>query len=859
MTQPRFDSPSRSSLQAAQAQESTTLPPPAQAALLQAALEAGLDSLLDHAPAGIIRCTREGVPLLANREAVRLFGFRSEAALLEGIRDVRAVFMAPGNCERVGRLFTAQEGVQGEELMLLQPDETPHWVQVSTRPLGGPDAGELAAPWGLMDIFLTDIASRKRAEDALRQANLVVELSPVLLMVWEMEGDWPLTYISQNITQLGHSAKALLAGGATMASLTPPDDMAALRREVLRHSGTEHAKFAVDCRLRCSDGTSKWMETRITLLPPRLGLPARCQAIMLDVTSRKQAEEHMLQQKAYFQQLFENSPQAIVICDRDGNVTGVNRAFEKMFGYEFQELWSKRLGPFIVPSGLAPQAEEMTRRLSQGEHVAAETIRRRKDGQIVHVYMLSFPIIINNEMEGAYRIFLDITERKRAEEQLVFHSFHDKLTGLPNRALLLDRLRRAMERAKRHGRARYALLYVDLDRFKLVNDSLGHAAGDQLIQITSQRIARILQPIDTVSRLGGDEFCVLLDSVYSQDDAERVARDVLQEVEEPVELLHRKLQFTASIGIAMGSLQVDNEEMLLRDADIAMSMAKERGKNTYVVFDPSMRSRVQDAMQLEAELRRAIVHEEIVAHYQPIFSIKDNSLLGFEALARWRHPDRGLIFPAEFIERAEETGLIVSLGRQVLATALRDLAEWREKYVAANRLIMSVNLSARQFMQADLVEQVRQVVKASGLPPQCLCLELTESVVMENAASARVLLERLKQLQVQLAVDDFGTGYSSLAYLHQFPLDSLKVDRSFVQRLGQRDSDNAIVNAIIQLSQALKLRVVAEGVEEPFQLEILRSLGCTAAQGYLLGKPKPADVIRQMLAGMDTGDLSPAC
>ncbi|MCA1986452.1 MAG: EAL domain-containing protein, partial [Desulfovibrio sp.] len=516
-------------------------------------------------------------------------------------------------------------------------------------------------------------------------------------------------------------------------------------------------------------------------------------------------------------------------------------------------------GPFIVPSGLAPQAEEMTRRLSQGEHVAAETIRRRKDGQIVHVYMLSFPIIINNEMEGAYRIFLDITERKRAEEQLVFHSFHDKLTGLPNRALLLDRLRRAMERAKRHGRARYALLYVDLDRFKLVNDSLGHAAGDQLIQIISQRIARILQPIDTVSRLGGDEFCVLLDSVYSQDDAERVARDVLQEVEEPVELLHRKLQFTASIGIAMGSLQVDNEEMLLRDADIAMSMAKERGKNTYVVFDPSMRSRVQDAMQLEAELRRAIVHEEIVAHYQPIFSIKDNSLLGFEALARWRHPDRGLIFPAEFIERAEETGLIVSLGRQVLATALRDLAEWRDKYVAANRLIMSVNLSARQFKQADLEEQVRQVVKASGLPPQCLCLELTESVVMENAASARVLLERLKQLQVQLAVDDFGTGYSSLAYLHQFPLDSLKVDRSFVQRLGQRDSDNAIVNAIIQLAQALNLRVVAEGVEEPFQLEILRSLGCTAAQGYLLGKPKPAEVIRQMLAGMDAGDLSPAC
>ncbi|WP_051286719.1 sensor domain-containing protein [Megalodesulfovibrio gigas] len=833
------------------------------AAAGKAISEAGVQSLFENAPVGILRCTRDGVPLLVNREAVRLFGYRTAEALLATVKDVPAAFMTPGGCEGARRLFASPQGLHGEELLLLQPDETSIWVQASTRvTVPASHANQPGSPLsqgddsaGLLDLFITDIAARKRAEDALRQANLVVELSPVLLLVWEMEQDWPLVHISQNITLLGHSAKALLAAGASMASLMPPEDVAALRQEVQRCAAEDSDKFALDCRLRCSDGTIKWMETRITLLPPRPGLPARCQAIMLDVTSRKLAESRMLQQKAYFQQLFENSPQAIVICDRDGNVSGVNRAFEKMFGYEFTELWNKRLGPFIVPAGLAPQAEEMTRRLSQGEHVAAETIRRRKDGQIVHVYMLSFPIIINDEMEGAYRIFLDITERKRAEEQLVFHSFHDKLTGLPNRALLLDRLRRAMERAKRHGRARYALLYVDLDRFKLVNDSLGHAAGDQLIQITSQRIARLLQPIDTVSRLGGDEFCVLLDSVYSREDAERVARELLQEVEEPVELLHRRLQFTASIGIAMGDLQVDNEEMLLRDADIAMSMAKERGKNTYVVFDPSMRSRVQDAMRLETELRRAIAQEEIVAHYQPIVSVADNVLLGFEALARWRHPERGLIFPGEFIELAEETGLIVNLGRQILSAALQDLASWCTVHPAASRLTMSVNLSARQFMQSDLVEQVRQAVRASGMPAQCLCLELTESVVMENAASARVLLERLKALQVRLAVDDFGTGYSSLAYLHQFPLDSLKVDRSFVQRLGRQDSDNAIVHAIIQLAQALRLRVVAEGVEEVAQLEVLQSLGCDAAQGYLLGKPMPAEAVLRLLAGLDSETL----
>ncbi|GAB7082264.1 sensor domain-containing protein [Megalodesulfovibrio paquesii] len=823
----------------------------------QAVSDAGIRSLFENAPVGILRCTRDGVPLLVNREAARLFGHRTVESFLNSVQDVRTAFTTPGGRDRTAQLFAEGSNVQGEEMLLLQVDETPVWVQLSARHVESGQAlqaeGGSGSP-GILDFFLTDIAERKRAEDALRQANLVVELSPVLLVVWEMEGDWPLIYVSQNITLLGHSAKALIASGATMASLLPPEDMASLRQEALRRHCTESTKFSMDCRLRGSDGEFKWMETRITLLPPRLGLPARCQAIMLDITSRKQVEERMLQQKAYFQQLFENSPQAIAICDREGSVTGVNKAFEKLFGYEFEEIWSKRLGPFIVPAGLAPQAEEMTRRLSQGEHVAAETIRRRKDGQIVHVYMLSFPIIINEEMQGAYRIFLDITERKRAEEQLVFHSFHDKLTGLPNRALLLDRLRRAMERAKRHGRAPFALLFVDIDRFKLVNDSLGHAAGDQLIQIIGQRIARLMQPIDTVSRLGGDEFGVLLDSVYSQDDAERMAREILQEIEEPVELMHRRLQFTASIGIAMGDLEVDHEEMLLRDADIAMSMAKDRGKNTFVVFNASMRDRLQDAMQLEEELRRAIAHEEIVAHYQPIVSIKDRTLLGFEALARWRHPDRGLVYPAEFIELAEETGLIVSLGRQVLSGALRDLASWRERFPLAQTLTMSVNLSARQFVQSDLIDQVRQVVKASGLPPTCLCLELTESVVMENAASARVLLERLKELQVRLAVDDFGTGYSSLAYLHQFPLDSLKVDRSFVQRLGAArngSSDDAIVHAIIQLAQALKLRVVAEGVEEPEQLEALRSLGCEAAQGYMLGKPMHAEKVQDFLGKLN--------
>lgn len=805
---------------------------------------AGFEALFESAPVGIVRCSADGAPLRVNAEAVRLFGYHSHDAFFREVRDVRQAFVPAGGQERFIQLIRSETGLDNEEMPFIRADETRTWVNVSVRNVQGDSAGTL-------DLFISDITERKRAEDALRQANLVVELSPVLLLVWEMEEDWPLIYVSQNITQLGLSAKALLASGATLASLMPQEDMAALRKEVDERQTGDSTRFGLDCRIRSNDNVYRWMEARITMLPSRPGLPPRCQAIMIDVTARKQAEDRMLQQKAYFQQLFENSPQAIVICDLEGKVTGANNAFEKLFGYDFEEIWGKRLGPFIVPTGLASQAEEMSLRLSKGEHVAAETIRRRKDGQMVHVYMLSYPISINDKMQGAYRIFLDITERKRAEEQLVYHSFHDKLTGLPNRALLLDRLRRAMERAKRHGRTQYALLYVDLDRFKLVNDSLGHAVGDQLIQIMGQRISRLVQPIDTVSRLGGDEFCVLLDSVYSKEDVERMARDLLAEVEEPVEIAQRTLQFTASIGIAMGDLHVDSEEMLLRDADIAMSWAKSNGKNTYAFFDSSMRSRIQNAMQLEEELRRAIAKEEIVAHYQPIYAVADGALMGFEALARWVHPERGLVYPGEFIQRAEETGLILPLGRLVLATACSDLASWRLTFSSATSLTMSVNLSAIQFLQADLIDQIRAVIQKSSLPPQQLCLELTESVVMENAASARILLQRLKALQIRVAVDDFGTGYSSLAYLHQFPLDSLKIDRSFVQRLGHDGGDDAIVRAVIQLAKTLHLNVVAEGVEESYQLDILQKLGCDLAQGYYLGKPMPAESVQELLTSLE--------
>jgi diguanylate cyclase (GGDEF)-like protein/PAS domain S-box-containing protein len=573
-------------------------------------------------------------------------------------------------------------------------------------------------------------------------------------------------------------------------------------------------------------------------------------AYMTDITERRLTEREILLQKIYFQQLFENAPLGIALCDGESRVRKVNRAFERLFRYSEEELSGSSLDALIVPHSQSSEAPEVHGELESGKALQLETVRKRKDGRLVHVAVLAFPVIIEGRPDGAYIVYQDITERKRAEEQLVFQSFHDTLTGFPNRALLLDRLQRTIQRLRQRRFPLFALLYLDLDRFKVVNDSLGHQVGDQLIHAVSRKLGELVSSTDTVSRIGGDEFAVLLDEVDSPRQALNLARTLQETLSRPMVIDSHEIFSSASIGIVVGAEEHDRPEMILRDAEIAMYRAKTAGRNRIKLFQSGMREQAADILRLENDLRRAVENREFVVHYQPIISLERGAIIGFEALLRWRHPSRGLVFPDEFIPVAEESGLIIPIGLLVLESACRQVRQWQRQYPACRNLEISVNLSARQFLQSDLIEQINGTAHDAGLDMQHLKLEITESVVMENAQSARVMLQRLKDLNVKLSIDDFGTGYSSLAYLHQFPIDTLKVDRSFVARMEGGDEDTEIVRAIVVLAHNLGMEVVAEGVETQMQAEQLRSMNCDYFQGYLASRPLESEAAEALLMAL---------
>jgi diguanylate cyclase (GGDEF)-like protein len=435
----------------------------------------------------------------------------------------------------------------------------------------------------------------------------------------------------------------------------------------------------------------------------------------------------------------------------------------------------------------------------------------------------------------------DITPRKMAEEQLLHDAFHDSLTDLPNRALFMDRLRRAIHRTKRQANYRFAVLFLDLDGFKVVNDSLGHATGDQLLIAIGRRLELGMRRGDTLTRLGGDEFAILADDIRDLGDAILLAERVRLDLKAPFNLGGHEVFATASVGIALGSKDRERPEDLLRDADTAMYRAKAQGKERFVVFDQAMHTSVVERLRLETDLRRAIDRGEFAVHYQPIVALRTGRIAGFEALVRWEHPERGMIAPSVFIPVAEETGLILPLGLWVLRAACRQLRTWQEGAPELSSLMISVNLSSKQLMQPDLVEQVDQVLRETGLAPEHLKLEITESVIMEHPPSANEVLGRLKDRGIQLSLDDFGTGYSSLSYLHRFPIDTLKVDRSFVNRIDAEDGDPVIVQTIVALAHNLGMQVIAEGVETEEQVNRLKAMGCEYGQGYFFARPVDGD------------------
>jgi diguanylate cyclase (GGDEF)-like protein/PAS domain S-box-containing protein len=483
-------------------------------------------------------------------------------------------------------------------------------------------------------------------------------------------------------------------------------------------------------------------------------------------------------------------------------------------------------------------------------HFLHEHRLRHKDGG--YRWVLVRGLAVRDSAGDVYRIagsLTDVTQRKRVEEQLVRDAFQDALTGLPNRALFMDRLALAFGRGRRRPEELFAVLFLDLDRFKVVNDGLGHLIGDQLLVAIARRLEQSLRPGDTVARLGGDEFVVLLGELGDQRDAFYIAERIQQQLGHPFSLDGQDVFTTASIGIAFGGRGYSHPEDLLRDADTAMYRAKARGKARYEVFDETMHARAVALLQIETQLRHAVERQELCVFYQPIVSLVSGEITAVEALARWWHPDQGLVSINEFVAVAEETGLIVPMGEWVLREACRQLWRWETEVPRAQPLVVSVNVSARQFMQRDLVDRVEAILAETGLPPDRLCLEITESVIMENTDSVRDALLRLRRLGIGIHMDDFGTGYSSMSYLRDFPIDALKIDRSFVSHIGPHGENAEIVRTIVGLGHNLGLEVIAEGVETPEQLAHLRELRCQFGQGFLFSPPVNGDAFRALIAG----------
>ncbi len=566
------------------------------------------------------------------------------------------------------------------------------------------------------------------------------------------------------------------------------------------------------------------------------------QVVVRDMTERRRSELALRESEERYALAARGANDGLWDWYLHTNEVYYSPRWKAMLGYGEAEIttsldeWLKRVHPEDAPrlkaqieahiEGVAPQLEDEHRIL-------------HKDGG--YRWVLCRGVAVRDDAGRAYRMagsLTDITERKLAEEQLLHDAFHDSLTNLPNRALFADLLSRSLGRAQRRADYRFAVLFIDLDRFKVVNDSLGHTVGDELLRAITRRIERCVRPGDTVARLGGDEFTILVDDIGSPSDATRVADRIQRELTQPFSVSGHEVFTSASIGIALSASGYEEADDLLRDADIAMYRAKALGKARYEVFDTAMHARAKALLELETDLRRAIERNELRLHYQPVVSLETGCIAGFEGLVRWQHPQRGLIGPAAFVPIAEETGLIIPIGRWVLQEACRQMRQWQDRFPALRDLTISVNLSGKQFAQARMVDDVGQALKESGVAPGRLRLEITESVVMENAPSAMAMIDQLRELDVKIDIDDFGTGYSSLSYLQRFEVDHLKIDRSFVSNIGSDKGENKeIVRTIVTLAKHLGMDAVAEGVETPYQLETLRELGCQRVQGYLFAEP----------------------
>lgn len=574
----------------------------------------------------------------------------------------------------------------------------------------------------------------------------------------------------------------------------------------------------------------------------------RTQELAREIRHHLHTEKALCRSEEKFRLAFELAPIGMAITSEALQFQQVNHALGEVLGYAEGELLQRSWFDLIHPESLG-RFREFYHYFDQGglNSFCIENRFITKTGEIVYGILKTVALMVDDSHQPRLLSqFIDISDRRKAEESLRYNSLHDSLTRLPNRAFLLERLQATLMQSRVTSKP-FAILFIDLDRFKLINDSLGHQAGDQLLVQTADVLRSVLRRQDLVARLGGDEFVILLDNIYRVEDALRIAKQLEERLYQPFSIEGREVLSSASIGIVMGPADYQTPLEILRDADIAMYRAKANGKAQNAIFDREMHTQMLSQLNLESDLRRALETQSLLIYYQPIISIRDTQIRGFEALIRWQHPKHGWIAPSQFIPLAEETGLIHRLGLWVLEEACAQLKCWQGEFSSLQTAKISVNVSYRQLQSKTFLEQLDEILLKTKLPAACLQLELTETMLMEHTHELLTLLLEIKERGIYLSIDDFGTGYSSLRYLHRFPVDSLKVDRSFVQQLSGQGREGSICRTIVSLAHQLGIRAIAEGIENQEQWLELHRLQCDEGQGYLFAKPLAVDRVRQML------------
>jgi len=721
------------------------------------------------------------------------------------------------------------------------------WLQAIGQPAAQPDGAIL---W---HTVILDVSDRKRAEKQLQDLTNRLELAArsAHIGIWEWNViNNRLIWDARMYELYGIRPEDFSETFEAWEAGIHPEDLATFRQAIAQALNGEE-DFDSEFRVLWPDGTVRFVEAHAIVQRDGAGSPRSMIGVNWDITDRKQAETQLKDLTERLGLAIEAADMGIwewdLVKDRlhwDQRMFALYNLQPDTFG-NINQSWRSRVHPDDLPAVEAIQQSA----LRSSEHYEAEFRIIWPGGTIRHIASYA---LVQRDAEGSpLRMVganLDISDRKQAEEQLIYRALHDGLTDLANRTLLTKRLELAIYKAQRSTHYHFAVLFLDLDQFKVINDSLGHLLGDELLQTIARKLQNMVRPTDLAARLGGDEFVILLEHVPDLQAAIHMAERLLQEFDSATTIDGHTVFITTSIGIVWGTQTYTEATDLLRDADIALYRAKAQGRRRYEIFDVEMHIQAVKRMTLEHDLRIALDQQQFVTYYQPIVDLNTSRLLGFEALIRWQHPTRGFVSPADFIPIAEETGLILSITQWVLQFACKQLVTWQQQFPQMKDLRVSINLSSRDLRQNNLVDIIQHILHQTQLSPHCLTLEITESILVENTEDAIDLLGQLRDLGIRISIDDFGTGYSSLNYLYNLPADYLKIDQSFVGNMQPGNKNYKIVQAVVGLSDQLQLAAIAEGIETAKQLEWLKALGCELGQGYLLSHPLPPEAVTTLLA-----------